>query len=288
MRRQYVLLAKPWIVVANLLSAAGGFFLAAARGDASPGLFVATLSGIALMVASGCVFNNCFDRDIDARMARTRQRPLATGAISLPRALLYGAVLGLAGLVTLWVGTGGLVLAIVLAGFVIYVGVYTMLLKRHFTVSTLVGSLAGAAPPLAAYCAVANRLDGGGLLVLAIFSSWQVPHSYAIAMARADEYAAVDVPVLPVRIGLAATRRHLVWHTAAFVLATQLLPLFGYVGGWYWLVTTVLGAYWLSLAFFGPRGVPVVAWARRLYRLSIVTIFCVSLLMAVDAVGPVF
>jgi heme o synthase len=279
--KDYLRVAKPWIVVANLLSASGGFFLAA-QGRIDVGLFLAVLIGVSAVVASGCVCNNYIDRDIDTLMARTCMRPLARKSISTRSSLLYALLLGAVGVTILWLGTNMLTLGIVLAGFAVYVGIYSLVMKRTSAYSTIVGSLAGAAPPLAAYCAVTDRLDLGGLIVLAIFSLWQIPHSYAITIYRFNDYAAASLPVMPVSHGIATTRKDMVVHIIAFTLAAQLLTICGYAGYAYSSVVALLSLYWLSVAWSGPNSLSERLWARKLYLISILTIVVLSVMMAVD------
>ena len=172
--KNYLLVAKPGIVFGNLISAAAGFFLAS-KGLVDSVALPATLIGISLVVASGCVFNNCVDRKIDRKMVRTRNRALAKGLISLKIAVSYATILGIAGMALLCAVTNLLSVVIVAAGLVIYVGVYSLYMKRSSVYSTLIGSLAGATPPLAGYCAVTGRFDMGAVLLLSIFSLWQMP-----------------------------------------------------------------------------------------------------------------
>src|SRR4030042_6177828 len=117
-------------------------------------------------------------------MIRTRNRALAKGLISLEISVSYATILGIAGMALLWAATNLLAVLIVLAGLVIYVGVYSLYMKRNSVYSTLIGSLAGDTPPLAGYCAVTGRFDMGALILLLIFSLWQMPHCYAIGVFR--------------------------------------------------------------------------------------------------------
>jgi protoheme IX farnesyltransferase len=159
-------------------------------------------------VASGCVFNNCIDRDIDLKMERTKNRVLVQGLISLKLALVYATVLGVAGLCLLYGGqpVGGLFAVI---GFVIYVGFYSLYLKRKSVHGTLVGSLSGAMPPVIGYVAVSNSFDMAALTLLVMFSLWQMPHSYAIAIFRFNDYLAASIPVLPVKRGIEVAKKHI-------------------------------------------------------------------------------
>jgi len=227
--KNYLLVAKPGIILGNLISAAAGFFLAS-QGRVDGVALSATLIGISLVVASGCVFNNCVDRKIDRKMVRTRDRALAKGLISLKSAVSYATILGITGMALLWTATSLLCVVIVLAGLVIYVGVCSLYMKRNSFYGALIGSLAGATPPLAGYCAVTGRFDLGGLILFSIFSLWQMPHCYAIAIFRFDDYAAADIPVLPVKQGTTSAKKHIVGYILAFMAATLMLTFGGYAG----------------------------------------------------------
>ncbi len=279
--RDFVGVAKPWLVAANLVTAGAGFFLGCG-GAVAWGTFFAALAGIGLVVASGCVANNCIDSRLDRAMARTRARAMAAGRMPLWLGLAYAVVLGLLGTAVLAVWTTPAMVAVTLGGFVVYVGVYSAWLKRRSPLSTVVGSLAGAAPPLAAYCAAGGSLDLGAALVLALFCLWQVPHSYAVTLHRFDDYAAAGLPVLPVRQGFDATRRHIVWHIAAFTLAAALLGVLGYAGQAYLAVAVVSGACWLAVALHGYSAALARGWGRRVYLASIVVVCLLALALALD------
>jgi heme o synthase len=284
--KDYALVAKPGIIAGNLISAAAGFFLAS-KGRFDGALLLMTLLSISLVVASGAVFNNCIDRKLDRKMMRTRHRALAQGLIAPQIALACATILGLAGLLLLWTATNLLTFCIVLAGLVIYAGVYSLFLKRHSVYAALVGSLAGAAPPLAGYCAVTGRFDLGAAILLAIFSLWQMPHCYAIAVFRFDDYTAAAIPVLPVKQGTAAAKRHMIGYILAFTAATLLLTLGGYTGYRTLAVAMGLGLAWLYLAWSGDLAGDKRLWGKRLFVFSIVTIFTLSVMMSIDGVGPV-
>ncbi|PKM28570.1 MAG: protoheme IX farnesyltransferase [Gammaproteobacteria bacterium HGW-Gammaproteobacteria-12] len=282
--KQYLNLAKPGIVFGNLISVTGGFFLAS-RGDANLALFFATALGVSLVIASGCVFNNYIDRDIDQKMERTRNRVLAQGLVSPVHAIVYACVLGVAGVALLYAATNTLAVMLVLMGFVVYVGLYSLWLKRGSVYGTLVGSLSGAAPPVVGYCAVSNEFDAGAAILLLIFSLWQMPHSYAIAIFRFNDYQAANIPVLPVIKGISAAKRQIVLYIAAFVVATLMLTLSGYAGYSYFVVAALSGAYWLWMGVSGYKAVDDRVWARKLFTFSIVTITMLSVMMSVDFIS---
>jgi protoheme IX farnesyltransferase len=277
----YLSVAKPGIIAGNLVTLAGGFFLAS-RGEVDFRLLLATTLGLALVVASGCVFNNVIDRDIDGKMQRTRNRVLVRGAMSPQAALLYAAVLGVAGFGLMSVATNPLATLIVALGFVVYVGVYSLYFKRHSVYGTLIGSLSGAAPPLVGYCAVTGSFDFGALVLLLIFSLWQMPHFYAIAIFRLQDYRAAGIPVLPAVEGVPTAKKHIVFYVGAFLAATLALSLGRYTGPGFLAVATVLGGYWLHLAWSGRTAFDDIAWARRLFFFSLVIVMAISVTMSVD------
>jgi heme o synthase len=283
--RNYLRVAKPGIVLGNLISAAGGFFLGA-RGRIDVSLLLATLAGISLVVAAGCVLNNCIDRKIDRKMSRTCGRVLARRVISPQNAIGYALLLGLTGTVLLWGATNRLCVTLVLAGFVIYVVVYSLYLKRRSLYATLIGSLAGTAPPIAGYCAATGRFDPGAWILLLIFGLWQMPHCYAFAIYRFDDYAAAQIPVVPVRLGIPAAKRHIALYVPAFVAATAMLTVGGYTGYGYFWVAMVLGLLWLVLAWSGFRAADDGQWARRLFVFSFVSIAVLSVMMSIDHAVP--
>ncbi|MCB5187610.1 heme o synthase [Methylobacillus caricis] len=283
--KQYLLITKPGIIFGNLISVAGGFFLAS-RGEIDFALFLATAIGISLVIASGCVLNNYIDRDIDSMMERTRNRVMVRGLIPANNAIIYGCILGLAGIALLYAATNMLTVWLSLFGFAIYVGAYSLYLKRNSVYGTLIGSLSGAAPPVIGYCAVSNEFDMGAVILLVIFSLWQMPHSYAIAIFRLKDYTAASIPVLPVKKGILATKKHIVLYIIAFVIAAVMLTLSGYTGNSYLVVAGVISIYWLGMALAGYKTSNDQVWAKKLFMFSIVTITALSIMMSIDFKQP--
>lgn len=286
--KHYLKVTKPGIIMGNLISVAGGFFLAA-RGEVDWLVFLATVIGLSLVVASGCAVNNGIDSDIDARMQRTRNRVTVTGELSARAAMVFGAVLGLVGFALLAVFTNGISVAFAALGWLVYVGLYSLWLKRSSVYGTLVGALSGAMPPVVGYCAVTGQCDAGALILLAMFCLWQMPHSYAIGIFRYRDYEAAGIPVLPVAQGIARARRHIVLYIAVFSLVTVLLPLGGYTGVAFMAVACTTSLWWLAMALRGYRpDIDVTGWARQVFCFSIVTITALSVTMALDfnAVAP--
>ena len=283
--KHFIQITKPGIIFGNVLSVAGGFFLAA-QGHVDFVLFLATVIGTSLVVASGCVFNNCIDRDIDLKMERTKNRAMVQGLISLKLALVYATLLGVAGFGLLYVKANPLAALFALIGFIIYVGFYSLYLKRKSVHGTLVGSLSGAMPPVIGYCAVSNSFDLAALTLLVMFSLWQMPHSYAIAIFRFNDYLAASIPVLPVKRGIGVAKKHILLYIIAFLLATLMLTIGGYAGMSYMAVAAAMGMYWLYMAWTGYKAVDDRLWARKLFVFSIFTITALSVMMSLDTKVP--
>ena len=283
--KHFIQITKPGIIFGNVLSVAGGFFLAA-QGHVDFMLFLATVIGTSLVVASGCVFNNWIDRDIDVKMERTKNRAMVQGLISPNVALAYATLLGLGGFGLLYFKANALAALFGLIGFVIYVGLYSLYLKRKSVHGTLVGSLSGAMPPVIGYCAVSGSFDLAALTLLVMFSLWQMPHSYAIAIFRFNDYRAASIPVLPVARGVQAAKKQIIWYIVAFIVATLMLTFAGYAGVGYLAVAASMGLYWLYMAWRGNKAVDDRLWARKVFAFSIFTITALSVMMSLDTRSP--
>ncbi|MBF4186136.1 protoheme IX farnesyltransferase [Serratia ureilytica] len=281
MIKQYLQVTKPGIIFGNLISVVGGFLLAS-KGSINYPLFLATLVGVSLVVASGCVFNNYIDRDIDKKMERTKNRVLVKGLIAPSVTLVYATALGIVGFALLYIAANPLAMWLAVMGFVVYVGVYSLYMKRHSVYGTLIGSLSGAAPPVIGYCAVTNEFDAGALILLAIFSLWQMPHSYAIAIFRFKDYQAANIPVLPVVKGISVAKNHITVYILAFMIATLMLTLVGYAGYKYLIVAAAVSVWWLGMALRGYKTENDSVWARKLFVFSIVAITSLSVMMSID------
>ena len=283
--KKYLLVTKPGIIFGNLTTTVGGFLLAS-KGRIEIGLLLWIAIGVSLVVASGCVFNNCIDRNMDRKMSRTRNRVLAQGRMSPKVAVCYAALLAVAGVALIWKATNMLCVAIVLSGFMIYVGAYSLYLKRNSVYATLIGSLAGATPPLIGYCAVSNRFDMGAVILLSIFSLWQIPHSYAVAVFRLKDYTIAAIPVLPVKEGILTAKNHIVGYILAFMVATLMLTFGGYTGYHYLAVAAALGLSWLFMAWSGYKTSDDRLWAKRMFIFSVVSITVLSVMMSIDFTMP--
>lgn len=266
----YVNLTKPGIIMGNVITTAGGFALAS-RGGFNFLLFLVTLLGISLIIASACVCNNYIDRISDGMMERTKNRPLVQGVISTRSALLFAFALGLAGSALLYAFVNLLALGVALFGFLVYVMLYSFSKYRSIH-GTLIGSVAGAMPPVVGYCAASSSFDGGALIFFLILAMWQMPHFFAIAIRRIEEYAAANIPVLPIIKGIKATKIQMVCYILIFTMAASMLTLFGYAGIGFLIATALLGLTWLALCIKGFKSTNNTLWARQMFLFSLVVI----------------
>ncbi len=282
MIKTYYLVTKPGIIVGNAITVAGGFALGS-RGSFNPLLFLVTMIGLSLVIASACVFNNCIDRHADQKMMRTKNRPLATGVITVGQAILFASILGIMGLSVLAVYTNLLTVSIAAMGFIIYVFLYSFW-KYRTTYATEIGSFAGGVPPVVGYCAASGQFDLGALLLFLVVAFWQMPHFFSIAMYRFSDYSAASIPVLPIKKGMQATKKRMMLYIIAFILATLSLTAMGYTGYNYLVVSSILGVAWLFLCIKGLRSENDALWARNMFRLSLLIILVLSVMISVDVV----
>jgi protoheme IX farnesyltransferase len=226
------------------------------------------LFGTSVIVAAANALNMYLERDSDAYMERTRDRPLPSGRLAPEVALWFGVVSSVAGIagVTLWVNAiSGLLGAIALLSYVL---VYTPL-KRVTPLALYVGAVPGALPPVIGWASVMGSVDIRALALFAILFAWQLPHFLAIAVFRQDEYQKARIVVLPSRVGLRATKWHII-ATSAILLAITLAPPFIGLGGTLYLViAAATGAVFLGYSALGLRADAGKRWARSLFFMSL-------------------
>lgn len=279
--KSYYWLAKPGIVYGNLLAAAAGFLVASRGRGLDVALLVETAVGIALVIASACVFNNYIDRDIDKAMARTSWRASAKGTIPLARGMIFAAVLGVAGFAVLATLTNWTTFVVGAVGFIDYVVLYAWAKRRSWH-GTLVGSISGSAPLAGGYTAVTGRFDGGALLLFILMACWQMPHFYAIAMRRLKDYRAAGLPVMPAVKGMRATKLLIIAYIAAFMITDILLYALGYFGRLSTVVIGLYGALWLSPAVRGLSAADDKLWAKKMFLYSLIFLPALFAVTAVD------
>lgn len=275
--KNFLLLTKPGIIAGNALTAVGGFTLAS-RGFFDVSLFIGMLEGLFLIIAAASVFNNIIDKELDKKMVRTKNRPLPREVISPKAALIFAFLLGIMGVMVLSLFTNPLTLTVSLIGLVVYVLVYSFL-KYKTSYGTLIGSIAGATPPVIGYIAVSGRFDLGAIVLFIMIALWQMPHFYAIAIFRLEDYAKGKIPILPLRKSVLTTKVHMVFYCLAFLMASTFLAFFDYTGPLYLILISVSSLFWLIFAIQGLTCKNDQKWARKMFfaSLFIVVTLCVFL-----------
>lgn len=278
--RDYYEICKPRVVLLMLLCAAVGAFLA------TPGMppldaLLFGIVGIALVAGSAAAVNHIADARIDAIMARTQHRPVATGRVSTAHGIAFAALTGLVGTAILFVFVNPLTAWLNLASWFGYGIVYTLWLKRATPQNIVIGGLFGAAPPLFGWTAVTGTIEPGALLLVLIIFAWTPPHFWALAIERKDEYAKIDMPMLPVTHGELYTKWHILFYTL-ILIAISLLPFAIRMSGPLYLAGAIgLGAgflYWaVKLLRGNDRRAPM-----ETFRYSILYLAVLFLVMLVD------
>jgi protoheme IX farnesyltransferase len=264
---QYLALTKPRIVLLAAFCALIGMLLAS-DGWVSPVVLVAGLAGISLLAAAGFAFNCLIERGVDARMARTRARPLPRGEVSAAGTIFFAGVLGGIGSLLLYWFVNPLTMWLTLATFVGYAVVYTVLLKPATPQNIVIGGASGAMPPVLGWAAVANDVTAQALVLFLIIFVWTPPHFWALALYRVEDYRKSGLPMLPVTHGSEFTRLNVLLYTLLLV-ATTLLPFMIRMSGWLYLVCALaLGAVFLQYSWRLWRNYSD-ALARRTFGYSI-------------------
>ncbi len=277
--RDYLEMTKPRVVLLMLLCAAVG--MALAPGPAAAGAVVWGLVGIALVAGSAAAVNHIADARIDARMARTRNRPLAQGRLETGAGVAFSAVLGVAGMAVLYFLVNPLTAWLNFLSWVGYGLVYTLYLKRATPQNIVIGGLFGAAPPLFGWTAITNSVGIEPLLLVLIIFVWTPPHFWALALDRKEEYADAGIPMLPVTHGEAYTRRQILYYALGLALVSVLPFLTGMSGLVYLVGALALGArflYWAVVLWRGgDERAPIAT-----FRYSIVYLMVLFVLLVAD------
>jgi protoheme IX farnesyltransferase len=243
--RDYYDLCKPKVVALLLLTSVVGVVLASPPGDISIFILLMSTLGIGLGSAAGAAINQIVERESDARMARTENRPLPQGRVTQKNAFIFAILMAVASVfvLTAWINT--LTAVLTFASMIGYAVIYTMYLKKATPQNIVIGGLAGATPPLLGWTSVTGSVDPHGLLLVLIIYTWTPPHFWALAIHRRDDYAKVNLPMLPVTHGIEFTKYSILGYTVLMFMVT-LLPYLAYMRGEFYLVSAVL----LGLYFF--------------------------------------
>lgn len=286
--RDYVSLTKPRIIELLLVTTFPVMFLAH-RGVPALWLIIATLIGGTMSAGSANAYNCYLDRDIDRLMHRTEGRPLAKGTIAPRNALIFASVLGVGSVLWLGLLVNWLSAALSLGAVVLYVGFYTILLKRRTSQNIVWGGVAGCMPVLIGWSAVTNSLSWSAVVLFLVVFFWTPPHYWPLSMRFKDEYANAGVPMLPVVARDGAVARQIVLYSWATVLTTlALIPIASM--GWVYTVLAVLsgGLFLLEAHLLQARAKPGISYAvlkpMRLFHYSISYLTLVFLGVALDPI----
>ena len=278
--RDYKELTKPNVVLLMILTSAIGMFMAVPGMVPLNALILGNL-GIAMCAGAAAAVNHLVDQHIDQRMDRTYKRPLAQGRLGTRQAALFALIMGGLGMAMLMIWVNALTAWLTLASLLGYAFVYTMFLKRATPQNIVIGGLAGAAPPLLGWTAVTGEIHGHALLLVLIIFAWTPPHFWALAIHRREEYAAVDIPMLPVTHGVAFTKLHILLYTIIMFLITLLPYATRMSGPLYLLGAVVLGGGFLYWAIELMRGKNPNA-PMETFRYSIIYLMALFVVMLVD------
>lgn len=278
--RDYYEMCKPNVVLLMLLTSVIGMFMATPGMVPWDVLLFGNL-GIALTAASAAAVNHLVDRRIDKVMARTHNRPVAQGRIDTLHAIVFASVLGITGMAVLILLVNQLTAWLTLASHVGYAVIYTLWLKRATPQNIVIGGLAGAMPPLLGWTAVTNDVHGHGLLLVLIIFAWTPPHFWALAIARREEYAKVEIPMLPVTHGVKFTALHTLLYTLILFAVTLLPFATGLSGPLYLIGAVVLGLgflYWAIVMMIGrnPKA------PMETFKYSIIYLMALFVIMLLD------
>ena len=278
--KSYYQLCKPNVVYMMLICAFVGMLMAEETVNSFLYLFTA-LSGIAFCAASAAAINQVIDRDADASMTRTDQRPLPQGELSVTHASLFALVMGIVGALILYIYVNTLTMILTLASLIGYAFIYTVYLKRATPQNIVIGGLAGAAPPLLGWASVSNSIDPYALLLVLIIFVWTPPHFWALAIYRKDEYAKESIPMLPVTHGVAFTKLQIILYTI-ILFVVSLLPYVVLMSGEIYLfsaliLSTIFLYYSVNLYFSNDD-----EDAMRTFQFSIYYIFLIFLALLAD------
>jgi len=279
--RAWLELTKPRIVSLVLFTGLPALLLAGGR-SLSATVFWGALVGIALSAASAAAFNHYYDRDIDALMIRTRSRPLPSGVLPPAAATALGITLAWTSWVVLSVTCNTFAALLAMTSIFYYAVVYTVWLKRRTPQNIVIGGGAGASAPIIAWAAATGRIELPALLMAGIVFLWTPPHFWALSLYRREDYLRAGLPMLPVTHGEPATRRAILGYSLVLVATTLLVVPFARLGMLYAGAAGLLGA-WFAIEALRLYRSPSTPRAISLFRYSIVYLFALFLVMAIDA-----
>ncbi len=277
--KNYLTLCKPNVVAEMLFTAVVGMLLAVpGMPEAEP--FIYGIIGIGLAASSAAAINHFIDRKADAQMARTEKRPLPMGELSATNVLSFALVLGVSAMLILVLLVNTLTAILTFLSLFGYAIIYTLYLKRATPQNIVIGGLFGATPPLLGWCAMTGDVNADGLLLALIVFVWTPPHFWALAIARREEYAKVNIPMLPVTHGVEFTRLQILLYTILLLLVTLLPYLTGMSGLIYGVSALLLDLVFIFYALLMMRNKDnKTAMKTFVYSIVYITVLFAALLI---------
>lgn len=276
--KAYYQITKPGIIYGNLITAIAGYLMASELKLRWVSLLSLAV-GLSLIIGSACVFNNLYDRDIDFKMERTKNRPSVTGIISLKAGIIYATVMAIIGFSVLIAWDNVLTAMIAALGFIVYVLAYSYS-KRKTHYSTLIGSISGATPIVGGYVAYSNQLTLAALVIGLMMLLWQMPHFYAISIYRESDYRKANVPVLSVVAGKKITSYWMVFYSFVFLIASIFLYFTTRLSIAYLIVMVLVALAWLVINIRGLFIKTYDSWAKKSFFSSLGVMLMMSLMIA--------
>ena len=283
--RDYYEMTKPNVVLLLLLTALVGMCLATETW-VDPLILVVGLFGIGALSSAAAVVNHVVDEHIDAKMARTINRPIAKGRVSKQNALWFAFALGIAGFVALAVWINMLTAVLTFAGLVGYAGIYTMFLKRATPQNIVIGGLAGAIPPLLGWTAVTGEIHAYPLLLVLIIFTWTPPHFWALAIHREKDYAKAEIPMLPVTHGVEFTKTCVLLYTVLLCVIGVMPYLIGMSDMLYLIGSSALNLGFVYYAW-KLKYKPEAGTAMATFKYSIIHLMLLFVVLLIDHYVPI-
>ncbi len=281
MLKDLIGLTKPGLLRLNVFAAFGGFWVAS-KWSFDFSILIWMLIGCTLTMASATVINNYWDRELDMKMERTKNRTLPSGRMSPNAVLWYGIILGIAGIAILFIFVNTLCGFLGILGWFAYIVIYTIWLKRTSTWSTSVGGISGSMPPVIGYCAVTGVLDMGAILLFAFLFLWQPAHFWSLAIRRVEEYRAAGFPLLPVVKGVKRTKIQMIPYLILLLVTVILFYVYDYTGIFFLILALVFTLVWIVHTFTGFFAKSDDKWAKVNFLISVNYLMVVFIVMIID------
>lgn len=281
MLKDLISLTKPNLLRLNIFAAFAGYWIAS-KWTFDWVLLIWMLIGSTLTMASATVINNYYDRELDMKMERTRNRTLPSQRMKPAHVLIYGIILGVVGLTVLFTQVNVISGILGVIGWIAYIVIYTMWLKRTSTWSTSVGGISGAMPPVIGYCAVTTEFDMGAFLLFAFLFLWQPAHFWSLAIRRVEEYRAAGFPLLPVVKGVKRTKIQMIPYLVLLLVTVILLYTYNLAGMFYLIVSTVLTVIWIIHTLTGFTAKDDDKWAKTNFLISVNYLMIVFIMLIIN------